>query len=110
MSKEHNTLKRLQEALKTTSGLDETVAVIYCDNDNQMYTSAFVGESAALCASIRCLLDKIGEGHALPSEVAIAGSMLRAIAASDLTHYGAIIDAIDGYKEEFRNQPPKGDA
>ena len=110
MSKEHKTLKRLQEALATTSGMDETVAVIYCDNDNQMYTSAFVGESAALCASINCLLDKIGEGRALPSEVAIAGSMLRAIAASDLSHNGAIIDAINGYKEEFRNQRPKAEA
>lgn len=110
MEKERKTLKRLQQALATTSGIDETVAVIYCDNEGQMYTSAFVGESAALCSAIHCLFDKIGEGRALPSEVAIAGSMLRAIAASDLSHNGAIIEAINGYKDEFRNQQPKAEA
>ena len=101
---ENKTLKVLREALAKCHGHQETVALIYCDNDELVSTEAFVGDSGKCAAAIRAMLDRVGEGRATPAECAITYAMLWGIAAADVAHGGALTAAIEEHKKQIREE------
>lgn len=108
MEEDYKTLQRLKKALSATNGAHDTIAVVYCSNDDRAYASAFVGETSVLVSALCTLFNKIGTRTAMPQETAIAGGILRAIAASDILHNGDLVAAIESYKKELINiQHPK---
>ena len=98
---ENKTLKVLRDALAKCHGHKETVALIYCDNEELVSTEAFVGDSMKCSAAIHAMLDRIGEGRATPAEGAITFAMLWGIAAADLAHDGALTSAIEEHKKQI---------
>ena len=104
MAKENKTLKVLRDAQDKCHGHQETVALIYCDNDELVSTEAFVGDSGKCAAAIRAMLDRVGEGRATPADCAITYAMLWGIAAADVAHNGALVDAIDGHKKQIMEE------
>jgi hypothetical protein len=101
---ENKTLKVLRDALAKCHGHKETVALIYCDNEKVVNTEAFVGDSGKCAAAIHAMLDRVGEGRATPAECAITYAMLWGIAAADVTHNGALTEAIDGHKKHIMEE------
>ena len=101
---ENKTLKILREALAKCHGHQETVALIFCDNDEMVSTEAFVGDSGKCSAAIRAMLDRVGEGRATPAECAITYAILWGIAACDVAHDGALMAAIEDHKKQIRKE------
>ena len=98
---ENKKLQALRDALAKCNGVGESVALIYCDNNMDMSCEAFVGDSGKMAQAIRLMLDRVGEGRALPSECAITFAMLWGIAQADLTHGGSITQAIEEHKQQI---------
>ena len=101
---ENKTLKVLRDALAKCRGEKETVALIYCDNDELVSTEAFLGDSEKCAAAIHAMLDRIGEGRATPSECAIAYAMFWGMASADLAHGNAVTAAIQDYKKQIQKE------
>ena len=108
------TLDNLHKALAKVNGYKESVAVIYCDNEEKTYQAGFVGDTDATCAGIQCLLDHVGEMRATPGEAAIARAIIVAVAATDIRQHGAILEAIKQHRDQIETAQqelkPKGDA
>lgn len=111
---ENKTVERLQKAMRGISGTEETVALVYCHNQQQVSTSAFVGTTDALTCGFQVIFDHIAEQRAQPGEVAICRALLEAVAAADLRHKGQLTETIRMYQDQMQTAQhdikPQGEA
>lgn len=111
---ENKTVERLQKAMRGISGTEETVAIVYCHNRQQVTTSSFVGRTDALACGFRVIFDHIAEQRAQPGEMAICRALLEAVAAADLRHKGQLTETIRMYQDQMQTAQhetkPQGEA
>lgn len=96
-------LKAMVQALGTTDGTHDTVAVIYGSNDATCAASAFIGDGDVLASALLCVLDHVGEGRATPAEMAITRAVLMAVAAADLRTNGQLEAAIQQHRDAIQS-------
>ena len=83
-------------------GEKETVALIYCDNEKNTTSEAFVGDSAKCAMAISYIFDRVGIGTASPADSAIAYAILWGVAAADVRHKGQLTAAIEEHIKDLK--------
>ena len=98
-TKTHPTLDALRRAIQTTDGSDATAFFLFATQDGTMAASAFIGDGDRLAGALLALLNRVGEGRAMPQEMAMTRAVLMAVAAADVRNHGQLLDVIRQHRE-----------
>ena len=98
-TKTHPTLDALRQAIQTTDGSDATAFFLFATNDGTMGCSSFIGDGDRLAGALLALLNRVGEGRAMPQEMAMTRAVLMAVAAADVRNHGQLLDVIRQHRE-----------
>ena len=104
-TKTHPTLDALRRAIQTTDGSDATAFFLFATQDGTMGCSAFIGDGDRLAGALLALLNRVGEGRAMPQEMAMTRAVLMAVAAADVRNHGQLLDVIRQHRDAILAAP-----
>lgn len=90
----NNTLDALRRAMLTADGERESAFFLFATNDGAMGTTAAIGDGDMLASCLLALLNRVGEGSALPQEKMLTRAVLMAVAAADVKNDGQLLEVI----------------
>ena len=101
---------KLQQALQGVDGNEETVCIIYCDNDKQSSSIGLVGDMRHTAGAIAHYLLKVFKMECDENVFAIANAIIQAVAAVDYQTGGDFVRLIQAVEEKnvknSRNEIP----
>ena len=98
-TKTNRTLDSLRRAIKTTDGTDCTAFWLWASNDGMMGATAAIGDGDRLASTLLALLNRVGEGRAMPQEMMLTRAILMAVAAADVKNDGQLLEVIRQHRD-----------
>ena len=80
--KSNRTLDALRRAIGTTDGTDCSAFWLWASNDGSAGATAAIGDGDRLASALLALLNRVGEGRAMPQEMMLTRAVLMAVAPS----------------------------
>lgn len=97
--KTNRTLDALRRAIQTTDGTDCTAFWLWASNDGTMGATAAIGDGDRLASCLLALLNRVGEGRALPQEMMLTRAVLMAVAAADVRNDGQLLEVVRQHRD-----------
>lgn len=94
------TKDKLQQLLQCVDGENETVCIIYCDNEEKMSSVGFIGDIWHTSGAIAHYLLKVCKMELEKNELAVANAIIQAVAAVDYQTGGDFVRLIQAVEEE----------
>ena len=98
-SKSHRTLDALRRAILTTDGTDCSAFWLWAMNDGSAGATAAIGDGDRLASALLALLNRVGEGRAMPQEMMLTRAVLMAVAAADVRNDGQLLEVIRQHRD-----------
>ena len=98
-SKLHRTLDALRRAIGTTDGTDCSAFWLWAMNDGSAGATAAIGDGDRLASALLALLNRVGEGRAMPQEMMLTRAVLMAVAAADVRNDGQLLEVIRQHRD-----------
>ena len=98
-SKSHRTLDALRRAIGTTDGTDCSAFWLWASNDGTAGATAAIGDGDRLASALLALLNRVGEGRAMPQEMMLTRAVLMAVAAADVRNDGHLLEVIRQHRD-----------
>ena len=98
-SKSHRTLDALRRAIQTTDGTDCSAFWLWAANDGSAGATAAIGDGDRLASALLALMNRVGEGRALPQEMMLTRAILMAVAAADVKNDGQLLEVIRQHRD-----------
>ena len=104
------TKDKLQQVMQGVDGENETVCIIYCDNEEQISSVGFIGDIRHTSGAIAHYLENVCTMDCEENELAVANAIIQAVAAVDYKTGGDFVRLIQAVEEEnvknSRNEIP----
>lgn len=98
-TKAHRTLDALRRAIQTTDGTDCSAFWLWASNDGTAGATAAIGDGDRLASALLALLNRVGEGRAMPQEMMLTRAVLMAVAAADVRNDGQLLEVIRQHRD-----------
>ena len=98
-TKSHRALDALRRAIQTTDGTDCSAFWLWATNDGSAGATAAIGDGDRLASALLALLNRVGEGRAMPQEMMLTRAVLMAVAAADVRNDGQLLEVIRQHRD-----------
>ena len=98
-TKAHRTLDALRRAIGTTDGTDCSAFWLWATNDGSAGATAAIGDGDRLASALLALMNRVGEGRAMPQEMMLTRAVLMAVAAADVRNDGQLLEVIRQHRD-----------
>ena len=98
-TKTHRTLDALRRAIETTDGTDCSAFWLWAMNDGSAGATAAIGDGDRMASALLALMNRVGEGRAMPQEMMLTRAVLMAVAAADVKNDGQLLEVIRQHRD-----------
>ena len=98
-TKTHRTLDALRRAIETTDGTDCSAFWLWAMNDGSAGATAAIGDGDRMASALLALMNRVGEGRAMPQEMMLTRAVLMAVAAADVKNGGQLLEVIRQHRD-----------